>query len=173
MVITSVDYTWLMCLYPTVSVWCSICVYVCVFSYLGSRSVSCVLPTCCIHSYQVIQSWSNCSPFTVSRSWCIFNAICTYRHSLYLTKYTVYACTYVYTSGLYVCTTFCIRTNDSIESVPQIASWFSRMHAVLIGPGLGRSKDCLETAKVSQPINHSLLGKSWYYIYSILVGYRV
>ena len=35
------------------------------------------------------------------------------------------------------------------------------MHAILIGPGLGRSKECLETAKVSQPTNDSLLGKSW------------
>ena len=87
---------------------------------------------------------------------------------------------YVY---IYICTSVAYivyllhRTNDSIESVPQIASWFSRMHAVLIGPGLGRGKECLETAKVGQPVQ-VLLANHGSAIFSlsslfILVTHRV
>jgi ATP-dependent NAD(P)H-hydrate dehydratase len=40
-----------------------------------------------------------------------------------------------------------LLSSNSIESVPQISSWFSRLHAIVIGPGLGRNEGCIETAK--------------------------
>ena len=43
---------------------------------------------------------------------------------------------------------FLLFTSDNVNAVEEIGEWLSRMHAVVLGPGLGRNENLLPTIKV-------------------------
>lgn len=40
------------------------------------------------------------------------------------------------------------RSDDTPSSTADIATWFPRLHALVIGPGLGRDPNIMNTVKV-------------------------
>ena len=47
-----------------------------------------------------------------------------------------------------VCVCVCVVCRDSPNAVEEIEKWLPRLHALVVGPGLGREDLLLKTAKV-------------------------
>ena len=52
-----------------------------------------------------------------------------------------------------VCLLFSYRSEDSVHSHANITAWFPRLHALVVGPGLGRDANIMKTVKVGNDGN--------------------